>query len=325
MSDTQTGPEWWLASDGRWYPPESHPGVNDAARQGALHGTTGRGSSGGTAGTSGSWASGEGGQSPFDALLSDIVRPASTVTEEERLDGWRADPFGSHEFRYFKNDRPTNLVKDGVTETYERPVDPAPDPVAETPTRQWSDVDVTAIAARARRRRQRRVWVGVIVVLVAGVIAGARALAAVTPAASTACDLLNTAQVRTLLGNPPTVRSVSEDPHPPAGETECTYNPWPVNRRVAFTSVLTTLSSAPPAFPGPVVQRLGTRVTVDGQAAWWVLVGPGPAHAVGGAGPGSAFELLAAKGTHLVGVQVTSEAGAEAIAVRAMGMALPRV
>jgi len=26
MSDTSEGPGWWLASDGRWYPPESQPG-----------------------------------------------------------------------------------------------------------------------------------------------------------------------------------------------------------------------------------------------------------------------------------------------------------
>jgi len=25
MSDTSQGPGWWLASDGKWYPPESHP------------------------------------------------------------------------------------------------------------------------------------------------------------------------------------------------------------------------------------------------------------------------------------------------------------
>lgn len=25
MSDHQAGPGWWLASDGRWYPPESRP------------------------------------------------------------------------------------------------------------------------------------------------------------------------------------------------------------------------------------------------------------------------------------------------------------
>ena len=27
MSDTSQGPGWWLASDGRWYPPEAKPGV----------------------------------------------------------------------------------------------------------------------------------------------------------------------------------------------------------------------------------------------------------------------------------------------------------
>lgn len=25
MSDSQTGPDWWLASDGKWYPPQSRP------------------------------------------------------------------------------------------------------------------------------------------------------------------------------------------------------------------------------------------------------------------------------------------------------------
>jgi hypothetical protein len=25
MSDTTQGPGWWLASDGKWYPPELHP------------------------------------------------------------------------------------------------------------------------------------------------------------------------------------------------------------------------------------------------------------------------------------------------------------
>ena len=26
MSDTQQGPGWWWASDGKWYPPETFPG-----------------------------------------------------------------------------------------------------------------------------------------------------------------------------------------------------------------------------------------------------------------------------------------------------------
>ncbi len=35
MSDTSQGPGWWLASDGRWYPPESHPGWATAERSGS--------------------------------------------------------------------------------------------------------------------------------------------------------------------------------------------------------------------------------------------------------------------------------------------------
>lgn len=33
MSDRQEGEGWWLASDGKWYPPESHPDARAAAAQ----------------------------------------------------------------------------------------------------------------------------------------------------------------------------------------------------------------------------------------------------------------------------------------------------
>ena len=29
MSDKPEGPGWWIASDGKWYPPELHPSVRD--------------------------------------------------------------------------------------------------------------------------------------------------------------------------------------------------------------------------------------------------------------------------------------------------------
>ena len=31
MSDVAQGPGWWIASDGKWYPPESHPSVRAQA------------------------------------------------------------------------------------------------------------------------------------------------------------------------------------------------------------------------------------------------------------------------------------------------------
>jgi hypothetical protein len=31
MSDKSEGPGWWIASDGKWYPPELHPSVRDAS------------------------------------------------------------------------------------------------------------------------------------------------------------------------------------------------------------------------------------------------------------------------------------------------------
>jgi hypothetical protein len=32
MSDKSEGPGWWIASDGKWYPPELHPSVMENAR-----------------------------------------------------------------------------------------------------------------------------------------------------------------------------------------------------------------------------------------------------------------------------------------------------
>jgi len=29
MSDVAQGPGWWIASDGKWYPPEQHPSVRE--------------------------------------------------------------------------------------------------------------------------------------------------------------------------------------------------------------------------------------------------------------------------------------------------------
>jgi hypothetical protein len=35
MSDTAQGPDWWIASDGKWYPPEQHPDALSAAESSA--------------------------------------------------------------------------------------------------------------------------------------------------------------------------------------------------------------------------------------------------------------------------------------------------
>ena len=31
MSDKPEGPGWWIASDGKWYPPELHPSFKDGS------------------------------------------------------------------------------------------------------------------------------------------------------------------------------------------------------------------------------------------------------------------------------------------------------
>ncbi|MGO9198222.1 MAG: hypothetical protein ACLQK4_13975 [Acidimicrobiales bacterium] len=37
MSDYSLGPGWWLASDGRWYPPETHPDAATRRAEAALN------------------------------------------------------------------------------------------------------------------------------------------------------------------------------------------------------------------------------------------------------------------------------------------------
>jgi hypothetical protein len=43
------------------------------------------------------------------------------VTSVEDLHGWRADPYGQHEDRYFSQGQPTRLVRDGGRESYDDP------------------------------------------------------------------------------------------------------------------------------------------------------------------------------------------------------------
>jgi hypothetical protein len=42
MSDKSEGPGWWIASDGKWYPPELHPSVRvDSTTQPSMQGLDG--------------------------------------------------------------------------------------------------------------------------------------------------------------------------------------------------------------------------------------------------------------------------------------------
>jgi hypothetical protein len=42
MSDKSEGPGWWIASDGKWYPPEQHPSVRgEAVGEGAAQPASG--------------------------------------------------------------------------------------------------------------------------------------------------------------------------------------------------------------------------------------------------------------------------------------------
>lgn len=59
------------------------------------------------------------------------------------MHGWQPDPFQLHEERYFSQDRPTNLVKDGGVESYDDP--PAvPSPPQGTPSAPPGRLDIRA-------------------------------------------------------------------------------------------------------------------------------------------------------------------------------------
>ena len=105
MSDLSQGPGWWLASDGKWYAPELHPGLRGH-----------RLSPGWWQASDGSWYPPE--QHP-DAVMAPGDTPASvdTVHAVETTDSpnaqWRPDPFGRFESRRFFLGQPTSLVKNG--------------------------------------------------------------------------------------------------------------------------------------------------------------------------------------------------------------------
>jgi hypothetical protein len=55
-----------------------------------------------------------------DWLKSPISKGRVFRSMAESINGWRRDPFGGHEFRYFSNDgRPTRLVSDGGVRSYD--------------------------------------------------------------------------------------------------------------------------------------------------------------------------------------------------------------
>ncbi len=50
---------------------------------------------------------------------------------DEHLEGWFTDPFGRHEARWISAGTPTDLVKDGQTESHDDPPDEPPTHVPE--------------------------------------------------------------------------------------------------------------------------------------------------------------------------------------------------
>jgi len=67
------------------------------------------------------------------------------MTAKRPAQGWYQDPFGIHELRYFSQDLPTKLVRDGKAESCDLPPDrPLPDgdlvPAADRATADGADL-----------------------------------------------------------------------------------------------------------------------------------------------------------------------------------------
>lgn len=88
------------------------------------------------------------------------------------LHGWHPDPFGVHEQRYFSQGKPTKLVKDGATESYDAPpvgvredIDVPADPVPEflvapLPSEQPADLPIAGWYADSADPHSLRWWDG---------------------------------------------------------------------------------------------------------------------------------------------------------------------
>ncbi|MDX1874511.1 DUF732 domain-containing protein [Mycolicibacterium sp. 120266] len=78
--------------------------------------------------------------------------------------GWRPDPTGRHEGRYFVGGQPTDVIRDGGVE--------ALDPIGKQQLAGFG-ADLTAPAPRRRGGNRRNLWTGVSVALVTAILAGA--------------------------------------------------------------------------------------------------------------------------------------------------------
>ena len=91
MSDVPQGPGWWLASDGKWYAPQQHPGFVSPTSFSSVP--------------------------PAD--LSAV--PTRCSPRHSWVEGWHPDPLGIHEERFFKQGKATPLVRDDGVGSYHHP------------------------------------------------------------------------------------------------------------------------------------------------------------------------------------------------------------
>jgi hypothetical protein len=300
MSDTQARPEWWQASDGRWYPAELHPGPTPAAGRGTA-----------------------------------AARPSTVPSPATQRDGWAADPSGRHELRFFHDGRPTNLVRDDGVDSYELGPTRAPPSLppggssAPVPSSQvpWVQHPAPEVAAAGRgrggnRTRNTVLAAGLVVLACAGMLIGLTTLGGGTSTATSPCSLLTTAQVRSFLGDPPSVRHLPLAPNPRTGSEGCTYLAWPISADRTTSSMLVTTGPAPSQFPSALLRGIGTPIPLGSRTAWWYTISP----ALPGTHlPGSAYFLVASTGRYVIGVQVTTTGAAQVVDRRALDDILARM
>jgi hypothetical protein len=100
----------------------------------------------------------------------------------EKIEGWHPDLFGSHEFRWFSDGRPTSRVRDGGVESHDEVSEP---PINSDSPLSHVQPPITTSPTSARRKRRRLiVGIGVAVVVVVAV-GTAFALTRSTPANTT--------------------------------------------------------------------------------------------------------------------------------------------
>jgi hypothetical protein len=189
MTDTSPGPGWWLASDGRWYPPHLHPDVRGRDDINRAKTGTAAPDRNGTPPSASDTSANAGSASDASAPAADLTGPTESIVVPRVVPGWpTADP---HAAPFPREPRPSAFATPAQTLPPYTPREPVPprEPIDWDRVRDERLQRRKAEDAHRRRRMLAAVGVAVLALLVIWLVArnetddGDRSAASATTAA----------------------------------------------------------------------------------------------------------------------------------------------